>query len=112
MLLQPWSLCPVDAKDLEDEWSVVQQARSFLMEEVDAATVGRQVMQFSDTPKTGSFHLEFVFSRIWLKSTKSGPVGFEKIDFSHFSPCSMQWMFQTPGVSIVHVQKTVSYNNV
>ena len=45
---------------------------------------------------------------IWLKSTKSGPVGFEKIDFSHFSPCSMQWMFQTPGVSIVHVQKTVS----
>ena len=44
-------------------------------------------------------------SYIWLKSTKSGPVGFEKIDFSHFSPCSMQWMFQTPGVSIVHVQK-------
>ena len=49
---------------------------------------------------------------IWLKSTKSGPVGFEKMDFSHFSPCSMQWMFQTPGVSIVHVQKTVSYNNL
>ena len=49
---------------------------------------------------------------IWLKSTKSGPVGFEKIDFSHFSPCSMQWMFQTPGVSIVHVQKTVSHNNL
>ena len=49
---------------------------------------------------------------IWLKSTKSGPVGFEKIDFSHFSPCSMQWMFQIPGVSIVHVQKTVSYNNL
>ena len=49
---------------------------------------------------------------IWLKSTKSGPVGFEKIDFSHFSPCSMQWMFQTPGVSIVHVHKTVSYNTI
>ena len=49
---------------------------------------------------------------IWLKSTKSGPVGFEKIDFSHFSPCSMQWMFQTPGVSIVPVQKTVSYNTL
>ena len=49
---------------------------------------------------------------IWLKSTKSGPVGFEKMDFSHFSPCSMQWMFQTPGVSIVHVQKTVSYNTL
>ena len=46
---------------------------------------------------------------IWLKSTKSGPVGFEQIDFS---PCSMQWMFQTPGVSIVHVQKTVSYNTL
>ena len=43
---------------------------------------------------------------IWLKSTKSGPVGFEKIDFLHFSPCSMQWMFQTPGVSIFHVKKT------
>ena len=53
-----------------------------------------------------------VIGPIWLKSTKSGPVGFEKMDFSHFSPCSMQWMFQTPGVSIVHVQKTVSYNNI
>ena len=52
----------------------------------------------------------FECARIWLKSTKSGPVGFEKMDFSHFSPCSMQWMFQTPGVSNVHVQKTVSYN--
>ena len=49
---------------------------------------------------------------IWLKSTKSGQVGFEKIDFSHFSPRSMQWLFQTPGVSIVHVQKTVSYNTL
>ena len=49
---------------------------------------------------------------IWLKSTKSGPVGLAKIDFSYFSPCSMQWVFQTPGVSIVHVQKTVSYNNI
>ena len=45
----------------------------------------------------------------WLKSTKSGPVGLEKMDSSHFSSCSMQWVFQTPGVSIVHVQKTVSY---
>ena len=53
-----------------------------------------------------------VHVHVWLKSTKSGPVGFEKMDFSHFSPCSMQWMFQTPGVSIVHVQKTVSYNNL
>ena len=44
-------------------------------------------------------------THVWLKSTKSGPVGFEKIDFSHFSPCSMQWMFQTLGVSIVHVLK-------
>ena len=52
------------------------------------------------------------YQHTWLKSTKSGPVGFEKMDFSHFSPCSMQWMFQTPGVSIVHVQKTVSYNNL
>ena len=48
----------------------------------------------------------------WLKSTKSGPVGLEKMDFSHFSPCSMQLVFQTPGVSNVHVQKTVSYNNL
>ena len=57
---------------------------------------------------------EYLYStvHIWLKSTKSGPLGFEKMDFSHFSPCSMQWMFQTPGVSIVHVQKTVSYNNL
>ena len=53
-----------------------------------------------------------ILKDVWLKSTKSGPVGFEKIDFSHFSPCSMQWMFQTPGVSIVHVQKTVSYNTL
>ena len=60
-----------------------------------------------------SAHSEFlIWLSIWLKSTKSGPVGFEKMDFSHFSPCSMQWMFQTPGVSIVHVQKTVSYNNL
>ncbi|KAI0211662.1 hypothetical protein LSAT2_003530 [Lamellibrachia satsuma] len=28
-----------DAKNLEEEWSVVQQARSFLMEEIDAATL-------------------------------------------------------------------------
>ncbi|KAK2158667.1 hypothetical protein NP493_1782g00021 [Ridgeia piscesae] len=28
-----------DAKNLEEEWSVVQQARTFLMEEIDAATV-------------------------------------------------------------------------
>ena len=65
-------------------------------------------LSFLELSRDLSWHI----FHIWLKSTKSGPVGFEKIDFSHFSPCSMQWMFQTPGVSIVHVQKTVSYNKL
>ena len=77
-----------------------EEADTRILHIVDLATThSRNLVRCDDTD-------------IWLKSTKSGPVGFEKIDFSHFSPCSMQWMFQTPGVSIVHVQKTVSYNTL
>ena len=73
-----------------------------------ALSIGKHAEVVIASPDTDVFLL-IDGPNIWLKSTKSGPVGFEKIDFS---PCSMQWVFQTPGVSIVHVQKTVSYNTL
>ena len=53
--------------------------------------------------------LTILFCIYMGKAHEIGTSRVDNIDISYFSPRSMQWLFQTPRLSVVHVKKNVSH---